>query len=324
MISRRLQRAFACAILFLSSSVLAYETDQLTNRFQDIADSTVVLNREVNFAIAAATSEWDKGEDPEKLVFAIYRRIGGANWVDQLERFAMFSPQVDRIDAPRYDSIYGDMPIWRSRIVYFTGVSKTIKINGQLVGTDKIGHFISQGRKFYKRYREMGSEELAARQSAFTEKAIFGQLLAGAYSNADLVANYEGYRFFRSLFEDDVIPGKPSILRWQNDRWIMQRPFDWSDHVNEYWDEALNPSRYDSLLYSEMVDRFESFCPDYWREPEQFIIANDDVLRARYSHLQMRDSTELRLDSLCPAQAALGGWSATPGGKSSPGAPASP
>ncbi len=61
---------------------------------------------------------------------------------------------------------------------------------------------------------------------------LFGA--TGSYSNADLVANYEGYRFYRSLFDDDVISGKTAILRWENNRWVIQREFDWADHVNEY------------------------------------------------------------------------------------------
>ena len=271
MISNHCLRAGACTniVCFLSASASAYETDQLTNRSQDVADSTDVLNREVNFAIAAVLAEWDEGQDRKQFAYRLYCQIGGANWVDQLEEFAMFSPEIDRIDAGRWDGgIHGDLAMRRSRIVYFTGVSKTIRLNGEHIGTDKIGHFISQGRKFYKRYLRDGDEVRAAERSAYTERAIFGKLLAGAYSNADLVANYEGYRFYRSLFEDDVVPGKPSILRWESSTWVMQRPFDWSDHVNEYWDEALNPSHYDALLYGRMLERFVEYCPQYWREPD--------------------------------------------------------
>jgi hypothetical protein len=291
-------------MLFLSAAVFAYETDQLTNRSQDIADSTAVLNRQVNLAITKVASSWRGEPNRWKFVQGLYEEIGGPNWVDEIERYAMFSPYVERIDAPRWDGIYGDMPLWRSRVIYFTGVSKTIRLGGELVGTDKLGHFISQGRKFYRRYLEMGSEELAAKRSAYTERGIFGSLLAGAYSNADLVANYEGYRFFRSLFEDDVIPGKRSILRWQNGTWIMQRPFDWNDHVNEYWDEALNPSHYDALLYSTMMNRLVRYCPQYWSDPQSYVVENDDELRACYGHLGLRDNSQMRLDALCPIYAA--------------------
>ena len=125
------------------------------------------------------------------------------------------------------------------------------------------------------------------------------QMTTGVYSNADLVANYEGYLFYRSLFEDDIIPGKPAILAWEDGGWTIQRPFTWADHVNEYWDEALNVNHFDALLYPHMKERLEQFCPDYFLEPHRYEIRDEEILRDRYAHIQLRDTSELRLDQLC-------------------------
>ena len=290
-----------------TQSAFAYETDQHSNRDEDIADSTEVLNREVNKSIARATAGWQKGHDELAVVNAIYYDIGGLHWVDKLERWAMKSPEVEKLQTPRYDSVFSDKPFWATRVTSLFGTGRTIRVNNQLIGTDKIGHFISQGRKYYRRYRKSGSEEQAANQSAFTERALFGRMSNGIYSNADLVANYEGHRFFRSLFEDGIVPGKVAILRWEQGGWRVQRPFDWADHVNEYWDEALNNNHYDGLLYRYMHETFIAMCPDYWANPELYEIPNEDSLKARYAHLQLRDTSELRLDSLCPVQAYIDG-----------------
>ena len=145
----------------------------------------------------------------------------------------------------------------------------------------------------------------AAEQSAYAEWAVFGQISNGNYSNADLVANYEGHRFFRSLFEDDIVPGKPAILRWEDNGWIILRQFDWADHVNEYWDEALNINHFDALLYRHMHERFISYCPQYWQDPSLYTIVNEQPLEDRYAHLGLRDNSVLRLDSLCPVQVFL-------------------
>ncbi len=283
----------------------AYETDQFSNRSEPIEDSTEVLNREVNNTIEDIVADWHKGHDEMALVNAIYRRIGGLHWVDKLERWAMKSDEVGKLSTPRYDSVYSGLPIWSVRVTFLFGIGKTIRVNDELIGSDKIGHFLSQGRKFYRRYVRYGSEERAAKRSALTERAIFGSLTTGAYSNADLVANFEGYRFYRSLFEDDIVPGKQAILRWDGDEWIVQRPFEWTDFVNEYWDEALNVSHYDRLLYKRMRKRLVTFCPQYWESPAIYSIDNrtERDLQGRYSHLQLRDTRELRLDSLCPAEA---------------------
>lgn len=277
----------------------AYETDQFNNRHQSLKDSTSILNHQVTLAIASVITNSGDELDQMKIVDGIYYKIGGKHWVDKIERFAMDSGEIERLDTPPYDSIYSGHPIYATRFAGIFGVGPTLKINHVLVGTDKLGHFLSQGRKFYRRWVKLGDESKAAEQSAYTERAIFGQMTTGSYSNADLVANYEGFLFYRSLFEDDIVPGKPAILAWDQGRWIMQRPFDWADHVNDYWDEALNINHYDTLLYTRMKTRFLTFCDSYRENPELYMVRDEDLLKDRYQDLQLRDTSELRLDNLC-------------------------
>jgi len=288
-------------LLILSAPALvgAYETDQFNNRQQAIKDSTAVMNHQVTQAIASTIIGWHGAPDEMKVVDGIYHKIGGKHWVDKLERFAMDSSEVERLKTPPHDSIYSGLPIYATRVAGLFGVGPTLKINNVLVGTDKLGHFLSQGRKFYRRWVKLGDERMAAEQSAYTERALFGQMTTGSYSNADLVANYEGFLFYRSLFDDNIIAGKPAILAWENDHWIMQRPFDFADHVNDYWDEALNINDYDELLYSQMKTRLLSFCDNYRADPGSYVVHDEETLKYRYRYLQLRDTSELRLDSLC-------------------------
>jgi hypothetical protein len=286
-------------LLALPGSGSAYETDQFSNRLEPIDDSTEILNERVNEAILEAVAGWRGPADEIAVVNKIYYAIGGIHWVDKLERWAMNSPEVDKLSTPRRDSIYADHPLWATRVASLFGVGPSIKVNGVLIGSDKLGHFLSQGRKFYRRYLRLGSEREAAEHSAYTERALFGQPMTGSYSNADLVANFEGYRFYRSLFDDEIIPGKSAILRWDGSAWTVQRAFDFADHVNEYWDEALNINHYDGLLYPHMENRLKDFCDDFDRAPERYDISNEARLKQRYRHLQLRDTSELRLPALC-------------------------
>jgi hypothetical protein len=300
----------------------AYETDQFSNRSQPIGDSTSILNRQVTLAIASTITSLQGPRDDMKVVNGIYYKIGGKHWVDKLERYAMDSDEVERLATPPHDSIYSGHPLYATRVAGLFGVGPTLKINHVLVGTDKLGHFLSQGRKFYRRWIRMGDEAKAAEQSAFTERALFGQMSTGSYSNADLVANYEGYLFYRSLFEDEVIAGKPAIIAWKDDHWIMQRPFDWADHVNDYWDEALNINHYDAMLHAHMKSRLLTFCSDYLADPNLYVIQNEDDLKQRYRNIQLRDTSDLRLDRLCTQDgkdnmAASGSSVPTPEGASS-------
>jgi hypothetical protein len=280
---------------------MAYETDQFSHRLEPIADSMPVMNQRVNQSIETAVAAWKGPRDDWKFVNAIYHDLGGHHWVDRIERWAMKSDEVERLQPTRRESIYQGHPFWATRVAGIFGVGPTIKINGQLIGSDKLGHFFSQGKKFYRRYMRSGDEAQAAEHSAYTERAIFGQLTTGVYSNADLVANYEGFRFYLSLFEDNVVPGKPAILAWQEDHWVIQRTFTWADHVNEYWDEALNINHYDRILYPHMQKRLLTFCPDYLKAPDKYTIGKSTEfgLMERYQHLGLRETSDLRLDHLC-------------------------
>lgn len=292
----------AAVVVAWPAAVLAHETDQFSNRADPIADSTQVLNRKVNRAIARVVEKRRTGDDRMAFVNALYGKLGGRFLVDRLEKWAIESPEVEKLKTGRYNSVYSGHPIWAVRVTKLFGVGQTMRVNNQLIGTDKLGHFVSQGRKYYRRFLYYDSEEKAAEQSAFAEWAVFGQMSNGNFSNADLVANYEGHRFFRSLFEDDIVPGKPAILRWEGNGWSIQRQFDWADHVNEYWDEALNINHFDAMLYKHMYKRFITYCPRYWQNPSLYTIFNESRLKDRYSHLGLRDNSVLRLDSLCPVQ----------------------
>ena len=292
-------RLLAVLVLLVAVPCAAYETDQFTNRLNPIEDSIELLNIKVNETLNSIVDDWKGPRDDWKFVNAVYFEIGGRHWVDKIERWAMKSPDVERLVQSRHQSIYKGHPIWATRVAALFGVGPTIMINGQLVGSDKLGHFLSQGRKYYGRYLRSLDEIQAAAHSAYTERAIFGQLTTGVYSNADLVANFEGYRFYRSLFEDNVVLAKPAILRWDNDHWMIQSRFDWADFVNEYWDEALNINHYDSLLYPHMKQRFLTFCADYNAAPERYQIENEAELKEKYTHIQLRETSELRLENLC-------------------------
>ena len=277
----------------------ASETDQFTGRSQYIRDSTHVLNNKVNTALADIVHNADPDYDEKAIIREFNRQLGGRSIVDRIEQWAVESSEVQLLPTTRRNSIYGGLPFWSTRGIFLFPFGRTLRVNNQLIGSDKLSHFISQGRKFYRRYVRYGTEEFAIRRAAFVESGIFGSLTTGTFSNADLVANYEGYLFYRSLFEDDVVHGKPAILRSTDDGWVMQRKFDWGDHVNEYWDEALNTNHYDRLLRGHIKDRLLQFCPQFSEDPSLYAIEHEDELILRYQSLKLRDGSEYRLENIC-------------------------
>lgn len=285
--------ALACVAVLIGAGSRAYETDPYTNRHVDLTDSLAVMDAKVNDALDAIAAGWDRGEDEWAFVTAVYWAIGGLHWVDKLERWAMETPEVDKIAVPRKESMAADFSLLAGRVANIFGFGPTINVGGAYFGTDKIGHFFSQGRKFYRRYRSLGSEAKAARWSAFTERAIFGRLTTGVYSNADLVANYEGYLFYRGLFHNGVVAAKPAVFRWAEGRPVKQREFTWADHVNDFWDELLNPNAYNRGLLRVAKARLLRLCEDYRRRPARYRAPHADGLFERYRHVGVVDTRAL-------------------------------
>ena len=237
------------ALMYVSPAVTAYETDPYTNRHVPIADSTELLDARVNAALTEIAANWKRGADEAAFVRAVYWKLGGVHWVDRFERWAINSEHIEKLENSRSTSVYKGVPLYAIRVAGIFGFGPTVKVAGVYVGTDKFGHFFSQGRKFYERYVRMGDEGKAAARSAYTEAAIFGQLTTGIYSNADVVANFEGYRFYRSLFNTNPDLDKAPIFEWRDGRPLRQRTFTWSDHVNDFWDEAINANYYDNRYW---------------------------------------------------------------------------
>lgn len=139
----------------------------------------------------------------------------------------------------------------------------TIRAFGVYFGTDKIGHFTDMGMHYYRAYREArskGADETKATAAAvkmgcygpiYSERGILGLATAGAYSNADLVANYMGMCFYRNLTEPVMLKGveRPPLLIKDGKYWKLAEHvrvdsdfFSW--FVSDHYNEALNPSMY--------------------------------------------------------------------------------
>ncbi len=295
-------RILAAGLLLASAwggGARGYETDQYSNRGAPIRDARAELDELVNRTLAEVAGDWRGAPDRYWFAHRVYRRLGGLHWVDRIERWAMKSPRVDKLPQSRYHSVYRGAPVYASRVNFFFGIGRTIRLDRTLLGTDKLGHFFSQGLKYYRRRLQGMREEALLRRGAFNERWIFGQATTSVYSNADLVANYEGYRFYRSLFEDGVVEGKPAIVAFRDGRAVVQRSFDWRDHVNDYWDEALNPSHLSPGLQRYFGRVLPRFCQDYRNAHGRFVPEDAPALDVRYRDIRLRAAPENRLDRVC-------------------------
>lgn len=296
--------AFTLALVYVTAVLLtcravAYETDQYLNRLQPVEDSIELMDDYVNLRIAKVVADWQGRRHDRQLAVDIYHQMASWYWVDKIERWAMDNPAVGKYRQKRNDSIYSNSPVWATRVNFFFGIGRSIKVNGVILGTDKLGHFFSQGFKYYKRDKRGLAADSVLQRGAFAERWLFGLLTTGVYSNADLVANYEGMLFYQGLFDNNIVKGKRALIGWDGDRPFMQRSFTWRDHINDYWDEALNPSFVVASLRKHLLSAIEKLCGEFQLSPASFAPLEDVGLWEQYKHIGLKDAKQIRVDRVC-------------------------
>ncbi|MEQ1645613.1 MAG: hypothetical protein ABL959_19340, partial [Pyrinomonadaceae bacterium] len=193
---------------------------------------------------------------------ALFKRIGdGSLFITKTgkwfrsHQFAV-SPASHKV--PYSESIYFFKPSNQLTL------SPTIRMFDIEFGTDKIEHLLQQGWKYYEiRGAELdkGKTPVEAAKKAVewgkrSERTYYGLMSSGVYSNADLVANYVGMRFYEGMTKPLQINGstRPAILEIHEGRWriapnvdlkaSLLKPF-----ISEHLNEAFNPSGYAFYVY---------------------------------------------------------------------------
>jgi len=285
----------AAVMLVLATPLHSHETDNLVlpldKEFADLGsylDTVHALAIQgavegLNARIEAALRIRDDAErafelrrlhDPGALAQAVYDRFSDA-----------FTEVLDIEDAVRGDwarsmypgkitahwSIewmyaYLHFPLDPRRIVLLFQ-SSTIKAYGVYFGTDKLSHFHHMGRYYYENYRTLLSQgqtpEAALRSIIRTysqdgplaETGLLGFVATGVYSNADLAANFTGFKFLLNLTEPVMLKGvvHPPLVDRCGAFWSIAprvRPESgwFGAFISDHWNEALNPNLYGELL----------------------------------------------------------------------------
>lgn len=158
------------------------------------------------------------------------------------------------------------------------GLTPTINLYGVYFGTDKLGHFFMQGHSYYKLYSyvlllgKTVSQAHAAivRYGQIIEQTYLGSLVNGVYSNADLSANYAGWKFYTNLVQS-VKTGQQElgpIFILEDDKWVfstrVKRETLLKPYLSDNLNEALNPSHY-LFMRGQIQRQVKKRCPDWIR-----------------------------------------------------------
>lgn len=203
---------------------------------------------------------------------------------------------------------------------YFVFAS-TVNIYGTYMGVDKFGHFINQGYEYFDLYQKIRKQGLSHQDSLLkivqwgvdTEDGLFGKIVDGVYSNADLAANFSGFMFYQNFLQPIKIDQQiyPQIIKKNSDGiWFYnEAPVNSRDEllkrfVSDHFDESLNASIYESPQRFFVTKAIKSRCQNwkvfYKLKTEQDFQRRTRDLRSWYSYEYGQKSEGLvDIPSLC-------------------------
>jgi len=183
------------------------------------------------------------------------------------------------------DSIYRDIDYLEGFSLNINELSDVVNINGHLIGLDKIGHFFAEGWKYFEltQYDDQTIDQ-ALTWGKEQEAGKFGYTTTGIFSFSDLVANFNGWRFWNKVLLKESDPLKGAIANFFNrpyitcetqiiasiknrkivKAWEYNTRFDLSDYVDGAWDEGNNCNSYEDPFIEEKVTlRIKNVNPDF-------------------------------------------------------------
>lgn len=183
-------------------------------------------------------------------------------------------------DAGKTGNVYALAGFHRIISPTYFVFSSTMQAYGVYFGVDKIGHFFNQGFEYDDIYRdairnrqsETSAVNAAIASGVKAENGIFGRVVDGVYSNADLAANFAGFYFYQNLFREISINSEslPPMLErnaagnfvlsphTKNKAQMLLAPY-----ISQHFNEAFTPSVLErpmrAVVRGEIKDRCGSF-----------------------------------------------------------------
>jgi len=265
----------ACAMwTALVTPVGAAEVDSFTQRYENLKDVSDALDAHTNqlldraiddanhyYASAADPAVTDSGGgcDPQH-VYSSVRALLGRRFVGQMEVYVHHNDDIDKRRLTRNESIYRDFRFYESpSLTAIRRIGAIMRLGDNIIGSDKFGHFFAEGYSYFKRaYLHEGGVSSAFRFGERSERVLYGGLTTGVYSYADLVANFNGMRFYAHLldeFPDPLGENLGPYVQCRDNKWVRARNFSWLDYTDAGWDEGINCNNFKSASLVERVTR---------------------------------------------------------------------
>ncbi len=142
-------------------------------------------------------------------------------------------------------------------------LSPLVKINEQIIGTDKLEHMFGMGYHYFKNYyhKNISINKVLIVGSGFEKFFLGGSFYAtGIFSYGDLGANFNGMRFWNNILgkKPDILSNQKEIEPYVlciNQRWHSnpESSIDFSSYVDETMDESINCSKFARMRAADKI-----------------------------------------------------------------------
>jgi len=289
---KKLFSLFILLSVFVFQDSFAAEIDSVTPRNLDLDNSLESINtifeQRMQEGIEKANAKQGDIEDIGKNGFCneeiLYTELRKAIFQSFTASWGLKGYDLDKqlrvllakqsFSLPLNDSIYRDINYLEGFSLNLKGLSDVVNINDHLIGLDKMGHFFAEGWQYFEltQYKEQNIDQ-ALKWGEEQETGKFGYTTTGIYSFADLVANFNGWRFWNKVLLKERDPLKGAISDFfskpyisceiqlidsiKNKRivkaWEENTRFDLLEYVDGAWDEGNNGNKYEDPVIEEKV-----------------------------------------------------------------------
>jgi hypothetical protein len=242
-------------LLALSQVAVASEIDSFSRRYEPLEDSSPIINKNANRFLKEAAerangisscNEVDLFKEIRKDYNIILRKGNFINYIVQ-------SPEVPKHTIARKESIFKYHKITDGYLLARPaadmdgiGMGTTMNFNGVYIGSDKFEHMFGQGYHYYRRFYKKGySLKRVLLIGNVNERLHLGgnRIATGVYTFADLVANFQGMRFYNHILqkkEDLLGENLGPYLECQEGKWVQVKEVDFRNYIDEAFDEGIN------------------------------------------------------------------------------------
>ncbi len=261
---------------FLSlGQALASEVDSFHKRYVKLSDSTDALNKKSKELMQDSLDrtnarQLDRGlKCSEKILYRHMRRNFKNLYSDKFSKWIRKTDEIEKITIPIRESIFQDFRWFEAIIpglfarIFQDPSAKLLQVGDVRLGNDKFQHFMGSGFRYFKtHYLKEKSIEKALKIGWRAETGIMGSHTTGVMSYADMVANFNGMRFWNHVLaknidifgpEDQYNPG-PYVKCVDGD-WTLIKEMDWSNYIDHGFDEGINCSKFSSQTLTDAVQQ---------------------------------------------------------------------